>query len=661
MSMNSDEAYLPLFKFTLKATLLQLKGLLVTILLGITSVSVRSQNFPVSAIPDSLKENADVVIRLKEEAWDIKSAGEATVRKHYVYTILNEKGNYYAEYEGLYNKTSRIINSINAFLYDESGKEIRHYKKKDMEDLPYYDGVSFVNDNRIKKGNFSYSRYPYTVEFEEEDDLNGFMGIGGWVPQYSLNSSVLLSKYSITAPDNYELKYRMLNSKIEPVVEENNKEKIKSYTWQIRNLSAYDEMPFAAEYVRYAPTLLVALGEIDLEGYRGNMTSWNEFGKFYASLQKGRDLLPEETKKKIHELTKGLTDPKDKVAILYSYLQQNSHYVDVSLGIGGWQASEATYVATNKYGDCKALSNFMIAILKEAGVKANAVIIKGGEQDMDFVTDFTYDPFNHIICCVPLEKDTIWLECTDQFLPPGYLSNFTSNRYGLLVNENGGQLVHTPAYLLPDNTRRRKISAQLDSDGNLNIISRTRYQAYCQDGIERMIHHHTRDEQMRILKSQYDLPTYDVISFNYQEEYSKRLPVINEDIQINAKDYAQISGRRIFINPNILSRSSTKLTEDKNRRLDVELKAEYRYIDSVQIAIPAGYELETKSIDKVISSKYGNYNTKIMVTDGKIFCYRDFTQYSGRFPAKDYGNVVKFYNEMYDADHSKIVLVKKSE
>ncbi|HEV3223044.1 MAG TPA: DUF3857 and transglutaminase domain-containing protein [Puia sp.] len=646
--------------FNTKFNVLPVKQLIVVLILCLQTNLVMSQKFPASAIPDSLRENADVVVRLDEMIWDIKSAGEATSRKHIVYTILNEKGERYATYINYYNKNSRLINSISAYLYDASGREIRHYKKKDMEDLPYNDGMTFISDDRIKVGRFSYNMYPYTVEYEEEDDLNGFLGIGAWAPQNSLKSSVELSRYTIITPNDYEFKYRMLNSKIEPVVELIDKGFKKSYTWQIRGLTAFDEMPFSADYVIYAPKLLISLGEIDLEGYKGNMTSWNEFGKFYGSLQKGRDVLPEETKQKVHDLTKGITDPKQKVAVLYSFLQQNSHYINVSLGIGGWQASEASYVATNKYGDCKALSNFMVAILKEAGIKANAVVIKGGERDEDFIKDFTYDPFNHIICCVPLEKDTIWLECTDQYLPPGYLSNFTSNRYGLLVEDNGGKLVHTPAYLLPDNIRIRKMSAVLDMDGNLNLDSKTLYKAFCQDGIERMIHHNSKDEQLKILKSRYNLPTYDVLSFNYQEDYSKRLPIINESIQITVKDYAQVSGKRIFINPNILSRSGIKLTEDKDRRLDVELKEEYQYIDSILISIPPGYEMESKSTDLLLKSKFGNYMNRMVISGDKILYYRDFVQFSGRFPAKDYGDVVKFYNEIYDADHTSIVLVKKN-
>src|SRR3982751_4079622 len=274
-------------KFTLNAVY-SILHIILFISLCITTIVSDAQKFPANTIPDSLKENAEVVVRLQEMIWEIKSPGQAILKMHFVYTILNEKGDGYAEYRSVYNNKSRLINSINAYLYDASGKEIRHFKKKEMEDLPYEDGVSFVNDERIKKGEFSYNRYPYTVEFEEEDEFIGFMGMGSWIPQSSLKSSVELSKYSVTTPKDYVFTYRMLNSNIQPAMEEKGNKK--TYTWQISNLTSYDEMPFSADYARYSPKLLIALGEIEIEGHKGNMTTWNEFGKFYGSLQKGRDV-----------------------------------------------------------------------------------------------------------------------------------------------------------------------------------------------------------------------------------------------------------------------------------------------------------------------------------------------------------------------------------
>jgi hypothetical protein len=56
---------------------LNVKQLIVILILCIQTPLALSQKFPVSAIPDSLKENADVVIRLEEQSYEINSAGHA--------------------------------------------------------------------------------------------------------------------------------------------------------------------------------------------------------------------------------------------------------------------------------------------------------------------------------------------------------------------------------------------------------------------------------------------------------------------------------------------------------------------------------------------------------------------------------------------------------
>jgi transglutaminase-like putative cysteine protease len=653
--LNSEEYYV-LSKFTALSRYFTQRSILV-IFTSFTSFFACGQKFPASLIPDSLKENASMVIRLEERFYEIKSNNQAISHERHVYTILNEKGDQYATYRTYYNNKSVFINSVTGYLYDAAGKELRHFKKKDMEDHPVNDGSSFVSDERFKVGSLYDHTYPYTVDFEEEDELTELIHIGDWYPQSSLMHSVEKSTYRITAPQDYSIRYKMLNSSLVPDIEI--KDKKKTYTWEMNNLVALEESPYSNE-LTYVPHLMIGLSEVAMGGYWGSMNTWNDYAAFYGSLQKGRDVLPEETKQKVHELTKGLTSPQAKVVVLYHYLQENSHYVGIQLGIGGWQTYDAAYVAKNKYGDCKALSNYMISLLKEAGITGHAVVIKGGREYVDFVTDFTHDPFNHVICCVPLEKDTIWLECTDQFLPPGYLSNFTSNRYGLLIDENGGSLVHTPAYLLADNVQSRKITAVLDKDGNLNLVAKTAYKAFCQDHLEGIIHHESREDQLTRLKSEFNLPTYEVVSFNYVEDYSSRLPVIRETLKLKINNYAQVTGRRIFINPDILTRSSEKLEEDKSRRLDIELREEYRHMDSVQITIPSGYDVESISKNQETASKFGKYKSSTVVSADQIIYTRTREQFSGRFSPKEYSEMIKFYNGVYEADHSNIVLVRKN-
>jgi hypothetical protein len=339
-------------------------------------------------------------------------------------------------------------------------------------------------------------------------------------------------------------------------------------------------------------------------------------------------------------------------------MQQNTRYVSIQLGIGGWQPFDAKYVASKKYGDCKALSNYMYSLLKEIGIKSYYTLIRAGRNRGYIIPDFPAQQFNHVILCVPLQKDTVWLECTSQTLPAGYLSGFTSNRYALLIDETGGKLVRTPEYRLNDNTQLRKINAAINNEGHLTADIYTCYKAIQQDDLEGIINGLSRDKILEYLKKEIDLPTYDVSKFDYKQEKAA-IPCINENLSLTASNYAQVSGRRLFINPDIMNRSDNKLKADEERKYEIELKNEYRDIDSAEIKIPPGYQPESLPQEMKIESKFGRYASSTKVLPDKIIYYRLREQYSGRFPAKDYAELVKFYEQIYKADRNKVVLIKK--
>jgi hypothetical protein len=86
---------------------------------------------------------------------------------------------------------------------------------------------------------------------------------------------------------------------------------------------------------------------------------------------------------------------------------------------------------------------------------------------------------------------------------------------------------------------------------------------------------------------------------------------------------------------------------------------EYRDIDSIQISVPAGYKPESLPKDISLITRYGKYVTSLKVENDKIIYVRLREQYSGRFPANEYGEIVKFYDQIYKADRNKVVLVKQ--
>ena len=480
----------------------------------------------------------------------------------------------------------------------------------------------------------------------------------GWVPLEGENISLESGKVTVVLPEGIDFRFKAFNFKDGPVITTQKSSKL--YTWELKNFAAIEDEYATPSWYEMAPVVCMAPVQFQVQGYKGNMATWQDFGKFVYALKTGKDQLPDNIKQTVHSLTDAEPDTRKKIVLLYDFLQKNSRYISVQLGIGGWQPFDAKYVAANRYGDCKALTNYMYSLLKEAGIKSYYTLVKAGVGGSFFMNDFPSSQFNHAILSVPLLKDTMWLECTSQTLPAGYMSGFTSDRSALMVDENGGTIVKTPRYNMNDNMQLRKIKAEINTDGKLSTEVLTIYRARQEDEVHSLINTRSKDKVLDFLKDEIDLPNYDVINFDYKEELSS-LPSITENLKLTANDYAQTSGKRLFVCPNILSRVHRKLIPDETRKFDIQLSYAYTDIDSAEINIPAGYITESVPKDLSVESKFGSYSSMVKVSGDKILYYRMMKQYSGRFPAKEYEEMVKYTDQIFKADRAKVVFVKKED
>src|SRR6476620_6968759 len=332
--------------------------IIISFLLCVSGLKAADPRYPVSAIPENLKIDADVVKRMEEISVQIVSTGETILHKKYALTILNENGEEYAGISEYYDKLISIT-SMEGTLYDASGKVLKKTKNKDISDLSAVNGNNLMDDSRRKSHHFYCREYPYTVE--------------------------------------YEIRYRTFNYKGEPeITMEKGKKKMR---WNVTSIPAIS-LPFASPTWKEMTTMVYfAPSDFEIQGYKGNMSSWKDFGKFQSSLNVGRDVLPPNIVETVNHLTAGVTDTREKVRTLYNFLQKNTRYISIQLGIGGWQPFPASEVATKGYGDCKALTNYMYSLLKAAGIRSNYTLVyAGGNKDV-LIEDFPCNRFNHVILC----------------------------------------------------------------------------------------------------------------------------------------------------------------------------------------------------------------------------------------------------------------------
>lgn len=611
------------------------------------------KKYPVKDIPAELRKDADAVVRFDESVFTIVNKGSARYYSHFMVTILNQAGEHFAEQAISYDKL-RPVRVFKGTLYDSTGNVIRKLKSSDISDYKATQDISLYDDNRVKVASLSHHTFPYTIEFELETELVGIINYPGWSGLSGYKTSVESSKYSIIFPQDMNIRYKEFNL-TNPVKKEivNGKN---CYTWSASNLKSIKKEAYSVSIFEQGPGVLCAPIDFSYEGYDGKMDSWQAFGDWIYKLNRDRDKLPDNVKAKVHELTDGVKDPLEKAQVLYDYLQKNTRYISVQLGIGGLQTFDANYVASRGYGDCKALSNYMKSLLQEAGVTAHAALIYGGDEPSTIYTDFVKDSFNHVVLAIPTDKETVWLECTSQYNSFNYMGEFTGNRYALIFTPEGGKLVKTPEYNAGDNTVVRNARVKFDMTGTVTAAVDARYKCTRQDDLSAWTNMVSQGKVEKHLYETINIPSLQIKNFSYKAEKGSK-PVINEHLDLEFSNYLNISGKRIFLQPNLLNRLASAPEKLEKRRSDMIFYFGTTDEDKIVYEIPVGYTLESKPNDINLKTAFGEFSSSVKLENNELIYTRKFVRNAGRFPAEKYNELLEFMTAIAKADKSKVVLV----
>ena len=623
-------------------------------MLGAKSSEVK---YPVSDIPAELTVDVNVVVREDNMVFRIISRRNANLRVHYVVTILNDKGNTYASQTVSYNKLQKI-SDFNASVFDATGKQIKRLKNSEINDQSAFDGFSLYSDQRLKSVNLEQAVYPYTVEFEYEITYNYLYSIPGTIISGE-KFSVQHATYQLVYPVELVPRYKVLNIEDHPAKEKlsNSSE---SLTWTFENLKPIKFEPNGPQKMELLPQIIAAPSEFEYDGYAGNMTTWQEYGRWNAMLNKGRDQLPDETKQKVKEITKNLSTIENKAKALYEYLQTRTRYVSIQLGIGGLQPFPASQVDETGYGDCKALSNYMVAMLKEAGVKGYYTTIRAGENEPEIILDFPSHQSNHVVVAVPNGKDTLWMECTSQTKPFNYMGSFTGDRFALMITEEGGKIIRTPVYTAEQNLQSRSAKVIIDAAGNAKAAVKTVYRGlqYENGGLSELLGNQF-DEQKKWIQANTDIPAFNVNSFSIAIIKNK-IPsaIVNLDLTLNR--YAAVSGKRFFIAPNLMNKVTFIPSKTAYRKTEVVRYSSYVDMDTVTLLFPENLYPEFLPEPVKISSRFGEYEAAYQFLEGELVYTRKMKIWKGRFAKESYGELVDFYKSISKADNQKMVFLNKT-
>ena len=619
---------------------------------GCFSANDRS-DLAVKSIPDSLKKNAYAVIRFSNTGFDYKSEISGTEKHSIAITVLEKKGKDLSDFK-CYGDKFTELKSFSGILYDADGKLLRKFKMSDVRSTEY--SSELASDAKSYYFECETPSFPFTVHYEYELSCKkGILAFPTFHPQTNWNLSVEKAVFSLILPSNVEFQSKAINMNAKPT-EITEKGNIR-YEWTVENLNAIEPEDFSPGIEVYAPELFTNPKSFIYDGVPGIITDWDAMGKWQYNLNRDRNILTDNTKAKILELTKDAKSDREKVKILYDYLGQTTRYVSIQLGIGGLQPIAAAEVCKTGFGDCKGLSNYMSAMLDVVGIPSNYTVIRLDKNRKILFHDYSnFYQTNHVILQVPLVKDTLWLECTNPREPFGFVHNSISGHDALVNTAQGGIIQRLPDY--PDSLNIEKNCANLvlNPDGSAKVSMQKQCKVKIYDNYD-WFPLAKSSEQADYLREEINLPNVIIGPVRVTEDKSP-LPSLSIDYSWTTIMYGSKTGNRLFVPVNPFQ-TTYEWMKKKNRVHDMVINTGFKNIDSIYIPIPEGFEIESVPSSSSVSTDFGHFESSIQVKEKGILIQQSTFLPAGKYDVSLYPEFVAFFEKLSTAYRGKIIFRKQ--
>jgi len=627
---------------------------LIVFMLCSTIFSQEEQNLSSLFISKELKENANAILRLNELVITIEAVDQLTIKQKRIVTVLNKLGKDHIDAYKHYNNDTKITR-LSAIIYDALGNKIKKYSKNDFQDVSAIDGGTLYSDSRVKFLEHTPTSYPYTVVFESEVKNSSTAFIPIWFPIEDYYLSTEKSVYIVKNPQNIPFRKRQKNFDGFSIKNFSSDTNI-NYT--LTNQQAIKHEYYTLNFEELVPNLSISFNSFSYKGVKGYAKNWKEFGTWmYKNLIERRNQLSPATIAKVKDLVKGVNDPVKKAEIIYKFVQNKTRYISVQVDIGGWEPITANKVDKVNYGDCKGLTNYTKALLDVVGIISHHTIVYA-DNKKNIDSSFTSMQGNHMILNIPNNGNDIWLECTSQTIPFGFLGDFTDDRDVLVITPEGGIIKRTPAYINKDNLQINKATIKLLPEGSISAqLERKSYGTQYDD--KYYIENYTQKELNKHYKTNVwsynnNLEIKDIKHVNNKEKVE-----FTESLNIKIEKFATVRDSSYLFKLNVFNRVTGIPKKYRNRQRSLEIERGFTDKDEFIFSIPQGYTLTNLPDDINITNKFGTYSLHFEKIDSTSFKYkREFSLFKGVHPKENYKDYRKFRKTVAKYDNLRTELTK---
>jgi tetratricopeptide (TPR) repeat protein len=421
------------------------------------------------------------------------------------------------------------------------------------------------------------------------------------------DAQIGLAHTRISWPSNVDVKLQKTGDLPAPV--QNGSNGRKSY-----ELTMHDVEPVIAP--KGAP-LRFKIGRM---GEATDFRSWAEAARLMAPLYREAAVIAASgpLRDEVEKIRKASTDPKVRAEQALQLVQQRIRYLALAMGQGGLVPAKAEATWSRRFGDCKAKTALLLAILHEYGISAEPVLanVFAGDAVGEWLP--MIGAFNHVLVRAHIDGKEYWLDGTrsgDTDIDGIEVPDFG---WGLPLVDNAQLVRMVPApRSIPTAERRVDVDASAGLfapapvmieeiyRGDSAVEMNTRYSALSSD---------QRDEQMRTRARGY-FDGFAAVSSSLQFDSTKRVL----DLKIQGK--AQLSWKDGWFD---VPTSSVGFDPDFDRPAgplhDVPVEVNHpRFVkDLSSIKLPGGMTLQQKLSPAIHETLAGVEYTRTEAVSGDV-------------------------------------------
>lgn len=613
-------------------------------------------------------EKTDAVLLYSETNVTVISADKIKTTVREVYKILRPNGRSHGTVAVYFNPT-RKIKSLRAWCIPAQGKDYEVKDKDGAEVSPSISGAELISDTKVKILRIPASDPGNIVGYEYEVEEQPFFLQDQWYFQQS--DPVRETHYSLQLPPGWEFRDVWLNHPEVKATDAGHN----LWQWTVSDVKEIRHEPAMPPYTGVAGQMIVTFFPPGGKAPNG-FAAWNDMGKWYFNLVGERVDASPEIKQEVSKLTASATTPLQKMQAIAQFVQRDIRYVAIELGIGGLQPHPAPEVFSHRFGDCKDKATLVRSMLHEIGIESYHVVINSQRGAVTGNMP-AHNGFNHVVTAIKLPDGLndpslvavlqhprlgrlLFFDPTDEITPFGQIRGELQDNYALLVTPDGGELIPLPQQPSAMNSIERTAKLTLDAQGMLKgNVKEVRLGGRAWS--ERYALMKVTNDADRI-KPIETLLSNSMSSFRITHASVANLQHTDQpfgfDYSFESDAYAKNAGGLLLVRPRVLGNKAFGYLETKDaRKFPIEFEGPARDVDTFEIAIPKGYEVDDTPPPVDADFSFASYHSKTEVSGGVIRYTRTFEIKELSLPV-DRADELRRFDRAITGDERNTVVLK---